>query len=71
MKNHRTIDFQHDDFDPYRCWEDADCEYVEEVCIGNPEDDDFEEYLQCCAPYGFACPLYLKYVSNDLKRDTI
>ena len=71
MKKYKEIDFKHDDFDPYRCWEEADCQYVEEVCIGNPEDEDIDEYLCCSAPYDFVCPLYEKIIQKDLNCDII
>lgn len=51
-------------FDPYECWEAADCCYVEEATYGDPNDDDFEEVLYCNAPEDFVCPLIEKRVNK-------
>ena len=56
-------------FDAYKCWEDADCYFVEEMQCGDVNDDDYEEYLYCSAPEGFVCPLYKAKVEKDLKCD--
>ena len=53
----KEYDPKYDDFDPYTCWEDANCSYVEEATFGDPEDEDFEECLYCNAPYDYVCPL--------------
>lgn len=64
MKN--EYDPKGEDFDAYRCWEDANCCYVEEDTFGNPGDEDFEEYLYCGAPNDYVCPLFEKLITKDL-----
>ena len=68
--NNSEFDPKYGDFDPYACW-DADCEYVEEVQVGDINDDYYDEYLCCSAPYEFICPLYKVKVEKDLKYDII
>ena len=60
----KEFDPKHNDFDPYECWENTDCSYVEEATFGNPGDEDFEECLYCSAPDDYVCPLFEKIHSH-------
>ena len=55
------------DFDPYTCWEKGNCDNVEEECFGNPEDEDFEEYLRCGVSSDNECPLMRKVNKHKKK----
>ena len=66
MTMNEQFDPKGEDFDAYRCWEDADCYYVDEWQCGDPMDDDYDEVLYCGAPLDYICPLYAARIKADL-----
>lgn len=71
MTQKSEYDPQHEDFDPYICWEKANCLYVDEMTYEDENGEVVDEGLYCGAPCSFICPLYEMMIKNDLECDII
>ena len=68
MTQKSEYDPQYEDFDPYVCWEKANCLYVDEMTYEDEDRQLVYDGLACFDPYEFTCPLYAQKIKEDLSN---
>lgn len=67
MPKNKEYDPKCGDFDPFECWDKANCEYVDEMTYEDENGEIVYDGMYCDAPNSFECPLFAQRIKEDLE----